>query len=119
MFVWIVTGDNLSQLIHCCRTGRIIQEYAGDNLIYQKKTLAELTMKKHIDKSLLCFIQNILRYTTTLVHKLTSIIVIDRILSGKKNADEILGETLNFLHLWDVLCECMVDVSRVYYRYTT
>ena len=30
MFGWIVTGDTLSQLLHRCRMGRIIQEYAGD-----------------------------------------------------------------------------------------
>ena len=80
MFGWIVTGDILSQLLHRCRMGRIIKEYAGDNLIYQKKTLTELTMKKQSDKSLLCLSQNVPRYTTTLVQKLTIIIVIDRII---------------------------------------
>ena len=81
MFGWILTGDILSQLLHRCRMGKIIQEYAGDNLIYQRKSLAELTMHKQSDKSLLCLRQNVLRYTTTLVQQLTSIIVIDRILS--------------------------------------
>ena len=64
--------------------GRIIQEYAEDNLIYQKKTLEELTMNNQSDKSLLCLSRNFLRYTTTLVQQLTSIIVIDRILSRSK-----------------------------------
>ena len=84
MFGWIVTGDTLYQLLHRCSMGRIIQEYAGDNLIYHKKTLAELTMKKQNDKKLLCLSQKFPRYTTTRVHQLTSIIVIGRILSRSK-----------------------------------
>ena len=63
-YVWMDRDRRyLSQLLHRCRMGRIIQEYAGDNLIYQKKSLAELTMKKQSDKSLLCLIRNVLRYT--------------------------------------------------------
>ena len=64
--------------------GRIIQEYAGDNLIFQRKILAELTMQKQSNKSLLCLSQNVLIYNTTIVQQLTSIIVIDRIISRSK-----------------------------------
>ena len=82
MFGWTVKGDTLSQLHHKYQKASHTQGFYGDNLTYQNKTRVKRTMNKYLDKSFICHIQNVPKYTVIHVHQLTNITVTDKILSA-------------------------------------
>ena len=73
-------GDNLSQNHNQYQKASRNQGFYGDNLNYQKKTLEKIKMNNQFDKSFICHIRNVPKYTIIYVNKLTNIIATEKIL---------------------------------------